>query len=267
MIPRIVHYCWLSGAPYPDEIQRCIHSWQQYLPDYQFIRWDTARFDVNTLPWTRQAFEARKYAFAADYIRLYALYHHGGIYLDSDVLLYRSFDNLLDLPYFIGQDFVGAFEPAVIGCEPGTTWVKQVMEYYHTRNFIHDDGSCHIRNLPVVFFETLFPHYTFNPLSGKESFRDEEHIFNIFGPAYFNGRNNIEPVRRKESYCSHLFAGSWTGKQEPNGKKAFRILPKALQNKILGLNYHWLRKKKVHHYDPVFRQRSADRRQTKERSA
>ena len=263
MIPKIIHYCWLSDDPYPDEIQRCIDSWRKYLPDYQFIMWDTKQFDVNVLPWTKQAFEAQKYAFAADYIRLYALYHHGGIYLDSDVLLYRSFNNLLDLPYFIGQDFTGAFEPAVIGCEPEQEWIKRVMEYYKNRDFMNVDGSCNMKNLPVVFFETLFPHFTFNRLSNKESFRYEEDIFNLFGSAFFNGRNNIEPIRKKETYCSHLFAGSWTDKNSRNRRKILNLLPKPLRNPVLGLNYHWLRKKQVHYYDPVFRQRSADRRQTK----
>ena len=141
------------------------------------------------------------------------------------------------------------------------------MDYYNEKCFINPDSSLNINNLPVVFFEQLFSHYSFVSIKSPDEFKEDENIFNLFPAKFFNGRNNIEPVRRKESYCSHLFAGSWTGKQVPNGKKAFRILPKALQNKILGLNYHWLRKKKVHHYDPVFRQRSADRRQTKERSA
>ena len=95
MIPKIIHYCWLSGDAFPENIRTCFASWKQFLPDYEFRLWDTARFDVHSLPWTKEAFEAKKYAFAADYIRLYALYQFGGIYLDSDVLLYKSFDDLL----------------------------------------------------------------------------------------------------------------------------------------------------------------------------
>lgn len=250
-IPKIIHYCWLSGNPYPDEIKRCIESWQKYLPDYKFVLWDTKRFDVDSLPWTKQAIEAKKYAFAADYIRLYALYNYGGIYLDTDVLLYKSFDDLLDLPYFIGQDFVGAFEPAVMGCEAGTEWVKHVMEYYVNRDFVNADGSMNIRNLPVVFFERLFERYNFRRVCSKEDFRYDENTFNIFAPVFFNGRNNVKPVRSALSYCSHLFANSWSDRRAGRLRD---ILPQSLLNIILGLNYHVIRKRRVHHYDPVFRQ-------------
>lgn len=254
MIPKVIHYCWLSGEPYPDEIKYCIDSWQKTLPDYEFVLWDAERFDVNALEWTKQAFEAKKYAFVADYIRLYALYNYGGIYLDSDVLVYKSFNDLLDLPYFIGQDFVGAFEPAIIGCEAGLVWIRKVMEYYNDKVFVNTDGSFNIKNLPVVFFERLISEYNFRRLSCKEEFCYDENIFNLFDAVFFNGRDNVKPIQNKDSYCSHLFAGSWANKT--NSKKIFDILPKKILNYLLGLNYHCLRKKKVHHYDPVFIQQS-----------
>ena len=81
MIPKIIHLCWLSGDPYPRKIQDCLDSWKKHLPSYEIILWDTKRFNIHEVPWVEQAFNTKKYAFAADYIRLYALYHHGGIYL------------------------------------------------------------------------------------------------------------------------------------------------------------------------------------------
>ena len=92
MIPKRIHLCWLSGDPYPAKIGKCLASWKKHLPDYEVVLWDTKRFDLESSPWVKQAFEAKKYAFAADYIRFYALYNYGGIYLDSDVEVLRSFD-------------------------------------------------------------------------------------------------------------------------------------------------------------------------------
>ena len=69
MIPKIIHYCWLGDDPYPEKIQRCIDSWSKYLPDYEFVLWNKERFDIHSVPWVEQAYEAKKYAFAADYIR------------------------------------------------------------------------------------------------------------------------------------------------------------------------------------------------------
>ena len=115
MIPKIIHLCWLSGDAYPAKIAKCLKTWRQHLPDYEIMLWDTQRFDMNSSQWVRQAFECKKYAFAADYIRFYALYHHGGIYLDSDVEVLKSFDDLLDLPYFVGAEKAQTPEAAIMG--------------------------------------------------------------------------------------------------------------------------------------------------------
>ena len=85
MIPKIIHYCWLSNDPYPAKIQHCINSWKKKLPGYEIKLWNLQNFPLEKSEWVKQAFEAKKYAFAADYIRCYALYTYGGIYLDSDV--------------------------------------------------------------------------------------------------------------------------------------------------------------------------------------
>jgi hypothetical protein len=100
------------------------------LSDYEVILWDTNRFDLNSSIWVRQAFEKKKYAFAADYIRFYALYHFGGIYLDSDVEVLRSFNDLLDLPYFMGVEKAQTPEAAIIGAEKGCDWIKMCLDYY-----------------------------------------------------------------------------------------------------------------------------------------
>lgn len=252
MIPKVIHYCWLSDDPYPPIIQECINSWNKFLPDYDFKLWNRKKFDLNSVKWVKQAYVANKYAFAADYIRLYALYNEGGIYLDSDVLIYKSFDDLLNLPYFIGQDFVGAFEPAIIGAEKGLGWIKKVMDFYTDKNFINPDGSLNIKNLPVVFFEQLYPHYKFKNILNTQDFQNEPSVFNLFPYKVFNGRDNIKPKKFSESYCSHMFANSWSDNLSTNRLRNF--LPSKILNILYGLNYHFLRKNLVHFYDPIFRQ-------------
>lgn len=78
MIPKVIHYCWLSDEPYPDGILACIYSWKKYLPDYEFKLWNFKCFDIDSSQWVKTAFYAGKYAFASDYIRAYALYNYGG---------------------------------------------------------------------------------------------------------------------------------------------------------------------------------------------
>ena len=102
MIPKIIHYCWLSGEEKPQRILDCIESWRRVMPDYEIVCWDMERFDIHSVPWVEQACEHGKWAFAADYIRLYALYHCGGIYLDSDVRVLKRFDPYLEHRAFGG---------------------------------------------------------------------------------------------------------------------------------------------------------------------
>ena len=85
MIPKVIHYCWLSDDPMPEESIRYIESWKKILTDYEFVLWDKNRFDIESVLWVKEAYYQKKYAFAADYIRLYAVYNYGGIYLDTDV--------------------------------------------------------------------------------------------------------------------------------------------------------------------------------------
>ena len=166
MIPKQIHLCWLSGDPYPAKIEKCLASWKKFLPDYEVVLWDTKRFDLEAVPWVKQAFEAKKYAFAADYIRFYALYNYGGIYLDSDVEVLRSFDPLLDLPYFAGAETAGTIEAAVLGAEKGCDWIKQCLDYYEGRKFVREDGSYDIRMLPEIMLDEavyILPREYFSP--------------------------------------------------------------------------------------------------------
>ena len=106
MIPKIIHYCWFGGNPLPEDAQKCIASWKKYLPGYEIKEWNESNFDVNCCPYVSEAYQAKKYAFVSDYVRVYALYNYGGIYLDTDVEVKKSFNNFLNIIKSIG--FVGA---------------------------------------------------------------------------------------------------------------------------------------------------------------
>ena len=96
VIPKVVHYCWFGGKQKPDDVERYIANWKAVLPDYEIREWNESNFDVSAWPYAQQALGAGKFAFVSDVARLYALYTHGGIYLDTDVEVRRSFDELLD---------------------------------------------------------------------------------------------------------------------------------------------------------------------------
>ena len=94
-IPRIIHYCWFGGKPLPSLAKKCLKSWKKYLPDYKVICWDENSFDVYAHPFTKEAFESKKWAFITDYVRLYVLNEVGGVYMDSDVEVIKPIDEFL----------------------------------------------------------------------------------------------------------------------------------------------------------------------------
>ena len=226
MIPKVLHLCWLSGDAYPAKIARCLESWKTFLPDYEIMLWDTRRFPLSQSTWVRQAFESKKYAFAADFIRFYALYHHGGIYLDSDVEVLRTFDDLLDLPYFIGAEKAGTPEAAIIGAEKGCDWIKQCLDYYDGRPFLKADGTMDIRKLPEIMAEQIGHLKPLHVLTLQQS----QHIRQMdmqkevlvmsdeyFSPKVFDSREvELTPF----TYAIHHYQNSWFS---PKAKAYYRF--------------------------------------------
>lgn len=252
MIPKIIHYCWLSKEPYPPLIKECMATWKRYLPDYEFCLWDTERFDIHSTLWTKQTFETGKYAFAADYIRLYALYNYGGIYLDSDVIIYKSFNDLLSLPYFIGQDYTRAFEAAVIGAEKGTKWIGDILLRYDNRPFIKENGGYDVTPLPQIFYHCLNNKYKFYKLHRVEYYQFAPTYIYVFDNDFFNSRNSIGVRQTKKSFCAHNYAGSWTKKEPTIKNRIKRILPKWLLNIYFTIAHHTFNKKRIGKFEPVF---------------
>ncbi|MBM4310934.1 MAG: polysaccharide biosynthesis protein [Deltaproteobacteria bacterium] len=169
MIPRKLHYCWLGGGPMSGQLEKCLSSWRTVLADYEIIKWDMQRFDVSTVPFVREACSVKKWAFAADYIRLHALYEEGGIYLDTDVYVRKRFDRFLAHDFFSAVEYhpsivasqktmellnadgsrknttrgvpgIGV-QAAVMGSVPGQPFVAKALEFYRSHSFIRDDGS------------------------------------------------------------------------------------------------------------------------------
>lgn len=113
MIPKIIHYCWFSGDDLPEQAQKCIKSWQKWLPDYEIKKWTLNDFDVNTVRLTKESLGSRKWAFLTDYVRHYALFNYGGVYLDSDVMLYGDLNKILDADYVSACEYHPTYDQKI----------------------------------------------------------------------------------------------------------------------------------------------------------
>ena len=215
MIPKIIHYCWLSNDPIPQILQNYMLSWKKELPDYEFILWNFDRFDKNSSRWVKEAFENKKYAFAADYIRLYALYKYGGIYLDMDVEVLKSFNDLLTLKTMLcfENSNCESLEVAAFGVEKESEWIKVCLEEYQKRNFIKEDGSFNLEPLPQVVKRCLYRNgfqikKVINIEQAQKLSNKEIPVFpcSFFSPkSYLTG----DLKTTANTYSIHHFTGSW----------------------------------------------------------
>ena len=229
MIPKVIHYCWLSGDAYPPKIVFCINSWKKYLPDYDIVLWDRSRFDIESCLWVKQAYDCKKYAFAADYIRLWVLYHYGGIYLDSDVEVLKPFDRLLNQPYFFGVESNEDkfLEAAVMGVEPRNEFIHQCLMYYEGRSFLSGSGM-DLTPLPRIMFKFLNDPII---ISNENEFALGINQLQLYTKEFFSPKNGVNgelSSLTKNTYTIHHYNASWY----PAKKKIYIYISKCLGGNV-----------------------------------
>ena len=141
MIEKKIHYIWFGSNPLPPLAKKCIESWKKFCPDYEIVEWNETNFDVNQNIYTKEAYENKKWAFVSDYVRLYALYHHGGIYMDTDVEVLKNLDDYLNHDAFSGFESSNAIPTGIIGAKKGNYHIKQLLNEYNDRHFILPNGE------------------------------------------------------------------------------------------------------------------------------
>ncbi|MFZ4394478.1 MAG: glycosyltransferase family 32 protein [Kiritimatiellia bacterium] len=220
-IPRIIHYSWLSGNEKPRFMADCFATWKNVMPDYEFRCWDAAALKTIDARFANQAYRAEQWAFAADYIRLHALYHVGGVYLDADVKVFRRFDEFLHDAAFASiesytyrkyADYRHDYwiDAAMLGAEKGNPFIKDCLDYYRDRDFVRQDGTLDQQVICHIMADIAETKYGFvrNSASFEKQFLQHDAGV-IYPPFVFSHRRG--DIRR--STCAiHLYAGSWRQK-------------------------------------------------------
>ena len=210
MIPKIIHYCWFGRGEMPELALRCIESWHKNMPDYEYKLWNEDNFDVNSVPYVKEAYDAGKFAFVTDYVRLFALYNEGGIYMDTDVEVIKPYDELLSLSGFTGYEG-SKYLPPVTGTmasEPGNVWVEEQLADYNGAHFIQPDGSYDLTN-NTTRISKIMKNGGFVQDGKKQVYKD----MHIFPVEYFCPRQTTGEIFITENtYCDHHFMGSWANK-------------------------------------------------------
>jgi mannosyltransferase OCH1-like enzyme len=214
-IPRLIHYCWFGGKPLPALAKKCIKSWKRHLSDYKIILWDETTFDIAAHPYTREAYNAKKWAFITDYIRLYVLYHFGGIYLDTDIEVIKQLNRFLadpaftcfEPPDYIYPDKI-VIQTGMIGAEKGNVWVKKMLDYYENKRFLDKNGVPDLTANPVPLTDITVREFG---LKLDQSFQRLMNAVVIYPQEYFCPINwkDRKIKKTKNTYAIHYFSGSW----------------------------------------------------------
>jgi len=231
MIPRIIHYIWFGGKPLTPIAEQCLASWQEYMPDWQIMRWDESNFDIASAPlYVRQAYEVRKFAFVSDYVRLWALEQYGGVYVDTDVKVLKSYEPLLSDTAFIGMEESLAHMPGtcVMGCEPHCLWVRDMLEVYNGVEFIKPDGSLdlttNVQRMGVIMLKELSNEGLTNERYWKQNQYIDKWELRIYTHDYFSPITSTRVMRKtKNTYSIHYFAESWRDGKRASGWRNWTI--------------------------------------------
>ncbi|WP_280178412.1 glycosyltransferase family 32 protein [Skermanella aerolata] len=202
-IPRVLHYCWFGRSPMTELGQRCLQTWQDVMPDYSIVRWDEEKIHSTSL-YVKAAYQQKRYAFVADYMRLWALHNEGGIYMDTDVEVIRPFDDLLVKPFFLGRESPTSVGVGIIGATKGHPFLKLVLDKL--------DGEA---NTGRITFQPL-PELVYTLLQTQEAkditILPEEccYPYNPYSSEVIRRKPLLSNMSEK-TYCVHHWEGSWLG--------------------------------------------------------
>ena len=227
---KCIHYIWLGGNKKPRVIEKCIKSWKKFFPDWEIKEWNESNLDLDLCGFTRQAYENKKYAFAADVFRFDILYKYGGLYFDTDVKVIRKFDDIIEnCDAFVGYEYKMAAPGLVLyEAAPNDPIMKRMVDIYKEQSFLAGEEF----NMKVVgeYFSEVLEEYGFV----YENKLQQGGNMTVYRNTYFcpvDGYGN--PVNMSsETRSIHLYAASWMPAKE---RRIIKI--KTFFYKIFGLDF------------------------------
>lgn len=228
-IPKIIHYCWFGRNEKPEIVKKCINSWRENLKDYEIMEWNEDSFSLDSNKFVREAYEHKKFAFVSDYVRVYALYNYGGIYLDTDVEVNQNFDKYLNDESFWGFEAGNYIATSTIGAVKESKIIERFLDSYKGKRFINEDGTYNTNtNVKIVskMFEDLGVKLNgeYQKVEGIGSIYPMQ-IFSPYDYRYYQDLSDMNTI------CIHYYYKSWL----PSSERVKQKIKKTII-KLIGLN-------------------------------
>ena len=234
MIPKVIHYIWLGGNPLPPMVLKCMESWKKFCPDWEIKCWDESNLDIDINQYCREAYDAKKYAFASDVLRFKVVNDNGGVYLDVDVELLKPLDDLLNQKAFVGFEMgtdLCVNPGLIIGSEKGGVIVSEMVARYKNDRFICKDGSYNYETVCEKLTSHLVEKYG---LVVENEYQDLGEI-SVYPTEYFcplNSNTKKCDYLTENTHSKHLYLASWVPK--PTLISRFKNFCKKVVRKLLG---------------------------------
>lgn len=205
-IPKIIHYCWFGRGKKNELIEKCIASWKKYLPEYEIIEWNEDNFDIESNAYVKEAYEAKKWAFVTDYVRLYVMYNYGGIYMDTDVEVLKPLDEFLIHEAFSGFEARDSVPTGIMASAKGQRVIGMLLKDYDDMHFINPDGSYNMTTNVI----TITRYFIDNGLKLNNKLQVIDG-FAMYPQVYFcpNTFGMMFNKNSSKTYTIHHFDSSW----------------------------------------------------------
>lgn len=222
-IPKKIHYVWVGGKEKPNEIKMCMNTWKKHLSDYEIIEWNEENFDINSNKFVKEAYAQKKWAYVSDYIRAYAIYNEGGVYLDTDNIVVDNIDFLLENRAFVGYENPEYPFTAAFGAEKGHPFVKDMLDFYDGMDFEFDKSNQHKNVNTKTVSDILIDKYSCKKGNVEQELAEGIHVY----------KDTVLCNPSNESVIIHVFTGTWLEGQRPLIMKLNRFLRVRLKNKAM----------------------------------
>lgn len=224
-IPKILHYCWFGTGDMGKIEKKCLKTWQKYLSDFEWKKWDESNFDITVNEYVKQAYEAKRYMYVSDYARLLALYEHGGLYLDTDCLIKKPFAPLMEQT----GGFTGfgcdnqELAAHLLAFEPKHPFIKECLDSYETDKFVKEDGSYDCTSINIRMTKLLEKHGFKSSGEPQEVYGVKVYAMTYFCPWSLD-LNVAKDCVSKDTYCIHV----WKSKEFKRERRWYMKLGRAL---------------------------------------
>lgn len=227
MIPKIIHYCWFGNNKKSKEVRKYINTWKKFNPDYKIIEWNEENFDIRINKFVREAYERKKFAFVSDYVRLYALYNYGGVYMDVDVECIKKFDFNKDDNLITSFELEKIVMTGVIIASKNQRIIQELLESYNTMSF----SDVYVNNQLVpntVLFTEMLTKYGLKLVNMTQRLGEGITIYSRDYYCALDNENSCLDITRN-TVTIHHYSGSWM----PLNKKISNRIKKVI-SKVLG---------------------------------